>query len=238
MPPLMDEKLIDTIVEQVANRLLQLREQRPPQPTAGELVTPEILAGRVVVNISARHIHLTQEHVEALFGAGATLKPMRPLIQVGEFASEQQVLLVGPTGRTLGPVRVLGPTRRASQVEVSLTDCYALGLKKIPPIRPSGDHTESFGITMVGPAGAVSLKSGLIRANRHIHMHTSQAAAIGLKDGDRVDVRLEGERPSIFLGCQVRAHEMFRAEMHVDTDDGNAVGISHGAIAQILLPKR
>jgi putative phosphotransacetylase len=235
----MDEKLIETIVQQVAERLMAARGSAARLATAGgELVTDEIRAGRVVVNISARHIHLTQAHVEILFGKGAQLTPMRPLHQPGEFASEQQVLVIGPGGRTLGPVRVLGPTRKTSQVEVSLTDCYTLGLKKLPPIRPSGNHSETFGVTLVGSAGAVTLESGLIRANRHVHMHTSQAAAMGLRNGDVVDVKLEGERPAIFLGCQVRADEAFRAEMHIDTDDGNAVGIKSGAIAQILLPNR
>ncbi|MGI8907161.1 MAG: phosphate propanoyltransferase [Candidatus Sumerlaeaceae bacterium] len=237
----MDERLIETIVDQVTQRLLADRSSSSIQTgsmPSGASVTDDIKAGRVVVNISARHIHLTNEHVEALFGGGAKLKPMKPLIQTGEFASEQQVLLVGPTGKTLGPVRVLGPTRKASQVEISLTDCYALGLKTLPPIRPSGDHTGTFGITMVGPAGAVTLTSGLIRANRHIHLHTSQGAAMGLKNNDPVDVRIEGERPAIFLGCQARVHDMFLAEMHIDTDDGNAVGIKSGALAQILLPNR
>ena len=236
----MDERLIETIVDQVTQRLLAARESSTTQSATGTssaLVTEDIKAGRVIVNISARHIHLTNEHVEALFGLGAKLKPMKPLMQTGEFASESQVLLVGPTGKTLGPVRVLGPTRKASQVEISLTDCYALGLKTLPPIRPSGDHTGTFGITMVGPAGAVTLTSGLIRANRHIHMHISQAAAMGLKNNDPVDVRIDGERPAIFLACQARVHEMFVAEMHLDTDDGNAVGIKSGAIAQILLKR-
>lgn len=237
----MDERLIDSIVEQVTQRLLGAAGSVPPagmSTRAGSMVTDDIRAGRVVVNVSARHIHLTDEHVEALFGAGAKLKPIKPLIQTGEFASEQQVVLVGPIGKTLGPVRVLGPTRKASQVEVSLTDCYALGLKTLPPIRPSGDHTGTFGITMVGPAGAVTLKSGLIRANRHIHLHTSQGAAMGLKNNDMVDVRLDGERPAVFLGCQARVHDMFLAEMHLDTDDANAVGIRSGATAQLLLTTR
>src|SRR5262245_61383181 len=236
----MDERLIETIVNQVAERLIAAGTAKNAASPASsdDLITDEIRAGKVLVNISARHIHLTSEHVEQLFGAGAQLKPMRPLHQPGEFASEQQVLLIGAGGRTLGPVRVLGPTRKASQVEISLTDCYTLGLKTLPPIRPSGDHTGSIGITMAGSAGAVTLTSGLIRANRHVHLHTTQAAAMGLRNGDSVDVKLEGERPVIFLGCQIRAHEAFRAEMHIDTDDGNAVGIKSGATAQLLLPGR
>jgi putative phosphotransacetylase len=210
----MDERLIETIVNQVAERLLMGRNVK--SDGVSELVTDEIRAGIVLVNISARHIHLASDHVEQLFGNGVQLKPMRPLHQPGEFASEQQVLLVGQAGRTLGPVRVLGPVRKASQVEISLTDCYTLGLKQLPPIRPSGDHTGTFGITMVGSVGAVTLNSGLIRANRHVHLHTTQAEAMGLRNGDLVDVRLDGERPAIFLGCQIRAHAAFRGEMHID----------------------
>lgn len=231
----MDNQLVESIVDQVLSRL-QAGGSKPEQSSAGaaELVTPDIRAGRIMLGISARHIHLTNEHVEVLFGKGAKLTMLRPLIQTGEFASEQMLTLVGPTGKCLGPVRVLGPTRKASQVEIALTDCYALGLKKLPPIRPSGDHTDTFGITMVGPAGSVTLTSGLIRANRHIHMHTSQAEALGLKNAEYVDVRVEGERPAILLGCQIRAHEMFLAEMHLDTDDANAIGVKSGAMVQII----
>jgi putative phosphotransacetylase len=199
-----------------------------------EFVTEDILAGRVKVGVSARHVHLSQEHVEVLFGRGAKLTSMRALNQPGEFACDQQVTLVSPAGRSLGPVRVLGPARKKSQVEISLTDCYTLGLKRMPPVRPSGDHRDSPGITLVGPAGAVTLNEGLIRANRHIHLHTSQAAALGLKDNDVVDVRVEGDRPTVLLGCQLRANDAFRAEIHLDTDDANAAGIKSGMLAQIL----
>lgn len=200
-----------------------------------DLVTADIRAGRVRVGVSSRHIHLTDEHVEMLFGPGAKLFPLRPLHQPGEFASEQQVIVVGPTGKCLGPVRVLGPTRKASQVEVSLTDCYTLGFRHMPPIRSSGDHRDTPGVTLVGSHGAVTLKSGLIRANRHVHLHTLEAAAMGLNDGDRVDVQVEGERSAVLLGCQVRAGDAFRAEMHLDTDDANATGVRTGQIVQLLL---
>lgn len=233
----MESSLVDSIVEQVMRQLAQAGGPNVacPVSTKDDLVTDDILAGKVIVGVSSRHIHLTDEHVEVLFGTGAKLTPFRPLYQPGEFASDQQVTLFGPTGRTLGPVRVLGPTRKASQVEVSLTDCYQLGLKEIPPIRPSGNHQATFGITMVGPAGAVTLKSGLIRANRHIHLHTRQAAAMGLKDGDTVAVRVDGERPAVLAGCQIRANDAFKAEMHLDTDDANATGIRTGQKVQIIL---
>lgn len=230
----MDSKLVDVIVDEVMRKLA---------PAAGvsaggeTLVTEDIRAGRVMIGISARHCHLTPEHVGILFGAGSKLTVFRPLRQPGEFAADQQVTLVSPTGRCLGPVRVLGPERKTSQVEISLTDCYALGLKKIPPVRPSGDHRETYGITLVGPMGSVTLPNGLIRANRHIHLHTTQAQAMGLKDNDVVDVRIEGERPMVLVGCQLRASDSFRAEMHLDTDDANAAGIRNGHLAQILLKR-
>src|ERR1043166_8071625 len=181
----MDEKLIEAIVEQVVRRiggggdLAVVPSPGASSPDSDALVTPDIRAGRVMIGVSARHIHLTDEHVEALFGQGAKLKTLRPLMQPGEFASEQTLTVISPGGRCLGPVRVLGPTRKASQVELSLTDCIALGVKELPPIRPSGDHRGTFGITLAGPVGVVTLTSGLIRANRHIHLHTSQATAMG-----------------------------------------------------------
>lgn len=230
----MDERLVEAIVEQVVKRLAQGTAGSAP---SDDLVTDDIRAGRVKLGVSVRHAHLTQEHVEALFGAGAKLTSMRALYQPGEYACDQTFTVVGPTGKTLGPVRVLGPTRKASQLELSLTDCYQLGLKSIPPVRASGDHRESVGVTLVGPAGAVTLQSGVIRANRHVHLHTSQAAALGLKDNDVVDVRIEGQRPMILLGCQLRANDGFRAEMHIDTDDANAAGVKSGDTAQIL-PRR
>jgi putative phosphotransacetylase len=233
----MDENIINRIVDEVMARIVPAAPAHEQSHSSSPPVTDEIRAGRVIIGVSARHIHLTDSHVELLFGKGAHLTVFRPLHQPGEFASEQQLAVVGPGGKCLSQVRVLGPTRKASQVEVSLTDSFALGLKNPPPIRPSGNHKDTFGITLVGPKGSVTLESGLIRANRHIHMHTTQAAAIGLKDGDSVNVRVDGDRPTMFIGCQVRANDAFRAEMHLDTDDANAVGIRSGAIAQIILQK-
>jgi putative phosphotransacetylase len=230
----MNDQVIEAIVDQVMKRL-----SANPAEVALEinLVTDDIRAGKVMIGVSARHCHLTPEHVETLFGAGKKLTVFKPMLQPGEYASEQTVTVVSPAGRCLGPVRVLGPERKTSQVEISLTDCYALGLKQLPPVRPSGDHRESIGITLVGPAGSVTLKSGVIRANRHIHLHTSQAAALGLKDNDVVEVLVQGERPTVLMGCQLRAHPNFKAEMHLDTDDANAAGIKSGEFVQILLKR-
>lgn len=225
---------MDTIVARVLARLASahLPGQSPPQ--SEDLVTEEIKAGRVPIGVSARHVHLSREHHAILFGPDSELTILRPLKQVGEYASEQQVIIVSPAGRCLGPIRVLGPLRGATQVELSLTDCYGLGLKNIPPVRPSGDHRGTPGLTLVGPVGAVTLTAGVIRANRHIHLHTSQAKALGLRDKEIVSVRIAGERPAILFDVQVRVGENFRAELHLDTDDANALGVKTGDLAQII----
>jgi len=233
----MDQELIEQIVERVLDKLKAAERETKGATRAEELVTEDIRRGRVPVGVSARHVHLRADHFAALFGKEATLTVLRPLKQTGEFASEQQVTLVAPSGKCLGPVRILGPLRKASQVELSLTDCFALGLKRVPPVRPSGDHRDTPGITLVGPVGAVTLDSGVIRANRHIHLHTDQAVAMGLKDKDIVAVRLSGERPGILLDVQVRVAESFRAELHLDTDDANAFGVKTGDTAEVILHK-
>ncbi|MGB9692530.1 MAG: phosphate propanoyltransferase [Candidatus Sumerlaeaceae bacterium] len=231
---------MDTIVARVIERLQQREPQAHPQAsrTIETLISDDLRAGRIPIGVSARHVHLSREHLETLFGPNAELTVLRPLRQTGEFASNQQVLIVSSAGKCLGPVRILGPLRKATQVEISLTDCFALGLKKPPPVRPSGDHRDSIGLTLVGPVGSVTLTSGVIRANRHIHLHVSEAAALGLRDKDTVAVHVEGERPAILLDVQVRAAETFRSELHLDTDDANALGVKSGDFAQILRTER
>ncbi|MCX7626690.1 MAG: phosphate propanoyltransferase [Candidatus Sumerlaeaceae bacterium] len=232
--------MVDTIVARVLERLASSRGNASslmPQSDNG-LISEDIKAGRVPIGVSARHVHLSREHHAILFGADSQLTVLRPLKQVGEYASEQQVTIVSPVGRCLGPIRVLGPLRSTTQVELSLTDCYGLGLKRLPPIRPSGDHRDTSGITLVGPAGSITIAAGVIRANRHIHMHPSQASVLGLRDRDVVAVRIEGERPAILFDVQVRVAETFRAELHLDTDDANALGVKTGDLAQILRSDR
>lgn len=233
----MDERTVEAIVDAVLRRLTPAAgagSVAGAMSPGGELLTADLMAGRVILGVSVRHIHLTDAHVEALFGPGAKLTQLRPLMQPGEFASEQTLTVVSPAGRSIAGVRVLGPTRKATQVELSLTDCFALGLKPTPPIRPSGDHRDSTGITLVGTHGSVTIASGVIRANRHIHLHTKQAEALGLRDGELVRVRIGGERPAVLEECQIRAHPNFRAEMHIDTDDANALGAKTGQMVEIL----
>lgn len=193
---------------------------------------PDIRQGYIPVGVSVRHLHVSQEDLDILYGPGAELHPMRPLIQTGEYAAEETVTLVGPKMRCLGPVRILGPIRRRTQVEVALTDAIQLGV--IPPVRPSGSIDHTPGIIIVGPVGVVHKREGLIRANRHIHMHTSDAQMLGLKDNQIVRVKVQAERPLIFEGVQLRVGDQFVTEMHLDTDDANAAGLAQGNLVQVL----
>ena len=179
-------------------------------------------ANEVPVGISNRHIHLTKEDMETLFGVGYQLTPIKDLSQPGQYACKEVLTIVGPSMRPIENVRVLGPLRKASQVEISMTDSYVLKVK--PPVRESGNLKGSAPIRIVGPKGVVELSEGCIIANRHIHMSPADAAKFGVKDFDRVVVDAEGARRTRWYDVQVRVHEDFRLEMHVDTDDANAVG--------------
>ncbi len=188
--------------------------------------------GDIPVGISNRHIHLTREHVEILFGKGYTLTKLKDLSQPGQYACKEQLTIVGPSMRAIEGVRVLGPERKASQVEISRTDSYVLKLK--PPVRESGDIGGSAPITIIGPKGIVTLKEGCIIANRHIHMSEEEGRAFGVVDNEYVDVELCGERRSLFYDVQIRVHKDFRLEMHIDTDDANAAGVGNGFKAKLL----
>jgi putative phosphotransacetylase len=179
-------------------------------------------ANEVPVGISNRHIHLTKADMETLFGIGYQLTPIKDLSQPGQYACKEVLTIVGPSMRPIENVRVLGPLRKASQVEISMTDSYVLKVK--PPVRESGNLKGSAPIRIVGPKGVVELSEGCIIANRHIHMSPADAAKFGVKDFDRVVVDAEGARRTRWYDVQVRVHEDFRLEMHVDTDDANAVG--------------
>ena len=185
----------------------------------------------IPVSVSARHIHLTRAHVEALFGPGHRLTVKAPLSQPGQFACEEQVAVVGPRGR-LDKVRVLGPERPASQVEVSRTEERQLGIDA--PVRASGDIAGSPGVRLEGPAGVVDLPAGAIQAQRHIHMSPADAAQYGLKDKDWVMVRVGGGRGLIFDDVLVRVHPDFRLDMHVDTDEANAADLQPGATGTLI----
>ena len=186
----------------------------------------------VPVGVSNRHIHLSKDDLETLFGKGYELTPIKDLSQPGQFACKEQLTIIGPSLRPIEGVRVLGPVRSASQVEISRTDSFTLKVK--PPVRESGDIKGSAPVTIIGPKGVVTLKEGCIIANRHIHMSEEEGAVFGLKDGDYVNVEANGERRTMFYDVQVRVNKAFRLEMHIDTDDANAAGIGNGAKVKIV----
>lgn len=186
---------------------------------------------QVPVGVSARHIHLSQEHIAALFGPDAELTVMKPLSQPGQFAANETVEVIGPKGR-FPKVRILGPARPQTQLEISRTDAFALGLN--PPVRESGDIAGSPGIKIVGPAGEVTVDEGVIIAARHIHFHTSEAEAWGIRDKQRLRVRVGGERGLIFENVIARVSDNFVLDMHIDTDEANAAGVRNGDSAEII----
>jgi len=185
----------------------------------------------VPIGVSARHVHLTQEHVEALFGPGYHLTKKKDLMG-GQFASNEMVTIVGLKLRAIENVRILGPTRKASQVEVSATDAVRLGMKV--PVRESGDIKGSAPIALIGPKGALYLKEGCIVAMRHIHMSPKDAADAGVKDGDIVSVKADNERGTIFNQVKIRVDDSFTLEMHIDTDEANAAQIATGNTVTII----
>ncbi|GAW92596.1 phosphate propanoyltransferase [Calderihabitans maritimus] len=191
----------------------------------------EYLEIEIPVGVSNRHVHLSQQDLEMLFGHGHRLKARRELGQPGEFAAEEVVTLVGPRGVIEG-VRIVGPLRDKTQVEISMTDAYRLGLR--PPVRKSGDLEGTPGIAVVGPKGVVALGEGVILAARHIHMHTREAEKLGLKNDDRVRVRVAGERAQIMENVIIRVSDKYRLEMHVDTDEANAALLTNGDTVTIL----
>ncbi len=186
----------------------------------------------IPVGISNRHVHLCGEDIRTLFGEEAELTPVKDLGQPGQYAAAEKVILVGPRG-CIEAVRVLGPARKTTQVELSRTDCFKLGLK--PPVRDSGDHKASSSLTIVGPEGAAVLEEGVILAKRHIHMRPEEADMLGLKDKDIVSVYCEGDgtRRTIFQDVLVRVNEQYALEFHVDLDEGNAAMLGNGDVVRV-----
>ena len=187
---------------------------------------------KVPVGISNRHVHLSQEHIEALFGVGHSLVKTKDLSQPGQFACEETVTLIGPKGAMKG-VRVLGPARKATQVELSATDTFKVGVK--PPARDSGMLDGTPGIELEGPMGKVKMDQGVIIAARHIHMTPDDASKYSLKDGDHVRVAIPGPRGGVFEHVLVRVNANYALDLHVDTDEGNAFSLSNGQQLDVLL---
>ena len=186
---------------------------------------------KVPISISVRHVHLSREHVTTLFSQGHSLTEQAPLSQPGQYACAEVVTLVGPKGR-LEDVRVLGPERVDTQVEISRTDEFALGIDA--PIRGSGKLENTPGIRVEGPAGAVELTAGVIQAQRHIHMHPDDAARMGVEDKQFVMVRVGGGRGIVFDDVQVRVSPKYKLDMHLDTDEANAADLGSGAWGELI----
>ena len=223
-PTQLDRSLVESIVRQVV--LAQTAAKAAPK-------APEPGKPNLVVSISARHCHLTDEHVEVLFGAGAKLIPEKPLYQDGFYAAEQTVMIVGPRRRMLPTVRVLGPTRPHSQVELAFTDSISLGIDA--PVRHSGNIKGTPGCVLVGPKGVVELPEGVIRAARHVHMNFDHAAYYGVKNGDLMRLRVESPQCAVvFEDLLVRADKNAKLEVHIDTDEGNACFLDNATKVELL----
>lgn len=216
----MVKNLDDRLIKQVAKLVL---DEINKKEQAIDFVVP--------VGVSARHIHLTQEHVETLFGKGYELTKKKELMG-GQYAANEVVTIVGLKLRAIENVRILGPVRKASQVEISSTDSLKLGVKV--PIRESGNTKDSAPIAIVGPKGVIYLNEGCIIAKRHIHMSVEDAKDAGVTDGDTVWVQVENERATIFNHVQIRVDKSFTLEMHIDTDEANAAKISTGDKVRII----
>jgi putative phosphotransacetylase len=186
----------------------------------------------LVVSVSARHAHLTDGDVETLFGPGHKLTVAKDLYQDGFFAAEETLMVVGPRRRMLPTVRILGPTRPESQVELAFTDGISLGIDM--PVRPSGKIDGTPGCVLVGPKGVVELKKGVIRAERHVHMGPADAEFYGVKDKDRMSLRVKSSCGMIFNDLLVRVGKGIKLEVHLDTDEGNACDIDHAASAELI----
>ena len=211
----MNETLVQLITEKVMDVL------KNEQPSSKK---------EVKVGVSARHIHLSKEHLEVLFGKGYELN-VKKYLMGDQFASEELVTIVGPKLRSIEKVRILGPVRKETQVEISATDAITLGVKA--PVRFSGDTKSSSSITIVGPKGTVRIDEGCIIAKRHIHMHPEDSKRLGIGEGV-VSVRIKGDRTGILENVDVRVREDFHFEMHIDTDEANALGIKNGSFVEII----
>ncbi len=188
---------------------------------------------KVTVGLSNKHVHLSKEHIDILFGEGHVLTQIKDLSQPGQFACDEKVDLVGPK-RTIKGVRILGPARKETQVEISLSDGFTLGISDLP-VRDSGKTEGTPGIKLIGPKGEVEINKGVIAASRHIHMHTSDAKKYGLKDKDTVSVKVGGPRGLIFDNVLVRVNDEYSLDMHLDVEEGNAAGLKNGDEVEVIL---
>lgn len=184
----------------------------------------------IPVGLSNRHVHLSKEHIQILFGEGYDLTVFKDLSQPGQYAANEKIEVVGPKGK-LG-MRVLGPARGGTQIEISLADGFVLGVN--PPVRNSGDIKNSPGAKLVGPKGEVEITEGIIAAARHVHMHTSDGEAFGVSDKEIINLKVEGPRGLVFNNVLCRVHETYALEFHVDVEEGNAAGLKNGEMVELV----
>jgi len=212
-------------IEHVVRRLLYQRLQRP-LPRSARAPRP------LVVNTSARHCHLSPKAVEALFGKGYQLQPMKWLYQDGQYAAKESVTLIGPRSRVISNLRILGPCRDFDQVELAMTDAISLGFDI--PVRQSGTIKDSPSCMLMGPAGFFEMAEGVIRAAPHVHMHPDDAAFYGVKAGDFMKLRVGGPCATTFDRVFVRVDPEFKLEIHIDTDEGNACALQPDTPVELL----
>lgn len=187
---------------------------------------------KVLINLSNRHMHLSREDVEALFGPGHQLTKLKDLLQPGQFACEELVTIKGPKG-SIANVRILGPERKETQCEILSSDVFKLGVPNCP-VRESGKLDGSTPFVIEGPKGTVNKDKGLIIAKRHVHFDPASAEAFGVKDNELVDLRVDGERGAVFLNVICRVNPAYALECHLDFDEGNAVGIGSGSFGHVV----
>ncbi len=231
-----DQALVELITRRVVNRLTtdQACSGCALRTCAAGNRACDIVAQQeqIPVGVSARHAHVTQEHLEILYGAGHQLTVYAPLYQPEAFAANETVTIVGKRMRAIEAVRILGPVRHYSQVEVAQTEAIRLGLN--PPIRDSGDLVGAEPITLIGPAGSVYLEEGAICATRHIHMTPNHAEALGIHENELLKVHFRGERALTFENVRPKISEGYALQMHLDTDDSNAAGLKGGEPVEIV----
>ncbi len=232
-PTPVDQEILDRIVREVFERItLPANGTKVPAPETSKDHGVAINPRKIPVGVSVRHVHLCQEHLDILYGPGSSLTPMKELYQPDSFAAKETVALIGPKMRLLERVRILGPLRNQTQVELARTDAIFLGVDA--PLRLSGDIAGSAPVTIIGPKGVVQIREGVIRAMRHIHMNPDEAAYFGLKNGDKVKLRVGGPTAVTFENVVIRVSEGLRLEVHLDTDEGNVADIHCNQEVEII----
>ncbi len=222
------KNVIQAIIEDVMNKILGQDASLEQMPALSSTIA--LKEGQVPIGVSNRHIHLSQSHIEHLFGKGYKLKDIKPLSQPGQFACEEVVTIIGPKGML--KARILGPAREHTQVEILRSDAFTLGVT--PVLRHSGDINNTPGIIIKGPVGAVEIESGVIVSKRHLHLNNQQAKNLSLSDGDKISVKTMGLRPTIFSDVLVRVGNSHFMDFHIDTDEANGAAVISGDIAEIV----